>query len=115
MQLNNYDIECIQKAKSIIIADLSIHNEIEFIARKVNLGTSKLKRGFKQHYGMGLYAFLKNQRMIKAAELLSETNKSIKQIARSCGFKYVSNFTIAFGSYHGTTPGKYRKNFSGKN
>lgn len=115
MQLHNYDIESIQKAKDIIIADLSIHHKIELIARNVNLGTSKLKRGFKQYYGMALYSVLKNQRMIKAAELPSDTNKPIKQIARSFGFKHVSNFTKAFGSYYGITPGKYRKNFSGKN
>lgn len=112
VQLNDYDIECIQKAMTIIADDLASHQNIAQIARKVNLGTSKLKKGFKLHYGMGLYSFLKKQRMIKAAELLAGTNKTIKQIARSAGFKHASNFTKAFGSYHGITPGKYRKTFS---
>lgn len=109
VQLNGYDIECIQKAMTIIVDDLASHQNIETIAGKVNLGTSKLKLSFKLYYGMGLYSFLKKQRMIKAAKLLVGTNKTIKQIARSAGFKYASNFTKAFGSYYGITPGKYRK------
>jgi AraC-like DNA-binding protein len=114
VQLTDYDIECIQKAKDIIVADLSIHHKIELIARMVNLGTSKLKISFKLYYGLGLYTFLKRQRMIKAAELLIGTDKTIKQITKSIGFKHTSNFTKAFGSYHGITPGKYRKYFSRK-
>ena len=114
VQLKDYDIECIQKAKKIIVSDLSIHYRIELIATKVNLGKTKLKIGFRLYYGIGLYSFLKKQRMIKAAELLIGTDRTIKQISRSVGFKHASNFTKAFGAYHKFTPGKYRKYFSDK-
>jgi AraC-like DNA-binding protein len=46
--------------------------------------------------------------MIKAAELLVETNKTIKEIARATGYKYRSNFISAFTGYHGLPPSKYR-------
>ena len=112
--LNDYDIECIQKAKEIIITDLSDHYNIELLATMVNLGKTKLKAGFQLCYGMGLYRFLKKERMKKASELLVETDRTIKQIAHSIGFKHASNFTKAFGTYHGLTPGNYRKYFPRK-
>ena len=112
MHLTDYDIECINKAKELIDANLGTHFTIEFIAVKATIGKTKLTIGFRQYYGMGLYSYLRKQRMIKAAELMAETRRTIKQIAGDTGFKYASNFTKAFAAYHGLTPGKYRELFS---
>ena len=111
MQFSDYDIECIKKAKAIIDADISRHYTIEFIAGKTRMGETKLKKGFKQYYKLGLFTYLRKQRMIKAAELIVETNKTIKQIAKTSGFNHSSNFITAFTSYHGLTPTKYRSYF----
>jgi AraC-like DNA-binding protein len=112
VQFTDYDIECIQKAKSIIDTDLKSHYNIPLIAMKVNMGMTKLKTGFKLYYRIGLYAYLKKQRMIKAAELIVNTNKTIKQIAYDTGFKHSNNFIKAFVSFHGLTPKRYREYFS---
>ena len=111
MSFTDYDIECIEKAKQLIDADLGTHLSIEFIAGKVGLGKTKLTAGFRYHYSMGLYSYLRKQRMIKAAELLAYTRRTIKQISWDTGFKYPSNFTKAFAGFHGVTPGKYRALF----
>ncbi|HEU5053447.1 MAG TPA: hypothetical protein VFT78_10050, partial [Hanamia sp.] len=66
MSFTDYDIECIKKAKSIIDADTSVHYSIETLAEKVSLGKTKLKMGFRLKFKMGLFAYLKEQRMIKA-------------------------------------------------
>ena len=112
MLFTDYDIECIQKAKSIIDTDLRNHYSIDLIATKVNLGKTKLKVAFKLYYRIGLYAYLKKQRMIKAAELVVSTNKTIKQIAHDTGFKHSNNFIQAFVRFHGLTPKGYRQYFS---
>lgn len=115
MSFTDYDIECIKKAKSIIDADTSKHYSIETLAEKVSLGKTKLKMGFRLKFKMGLFAYLREQRMIKAAELLSDSNKTIKQISKATGYKYYSNFLSAFTSYHGIPPSKYRKLFQRNN
>ena len=112
MQFTDYDIECIKNAKVIIDAHLERHYRIEFLAAKVNVGTTKLKAGFHKYYGLGLFTYLRKQRMIKAAELIVETDKTIKQVASLTGYRYSSNFTKAFVTYHGLTPAKYREYFS---
>lgn len=109
MQLTDYDIECINLAKQIIDSDLRNHHTIVNLAEKVNMGKTKLKVVFKQYYGMGIFKYLKIQRMEKAAELLIETNFTLKKISAQTGFKFTNNFNKAFRNYHGITPGKFRK------
>ena len=114
MSFSTYDIECIEKAKKVIDADISRHFSIASLAETAGIGATRLKRGFKQLYGLGLFAYLQQQRMLQAAALLTDTDKTIKEITRITGFRYRSNFITAFSSYYGTPPGKYRKHYSNK-
>jgi AraC-like DNA-binding protein len=109
MPLSEYDIECIEKAKTLIDADLSVHYSITHIASVTGIGSTKLKKGFKETYGSSLYAYLREQRMKKAAELLENTHKTIKQVAKATGFHYTSNFANSFTVHHKLTPAAYRR------
>ena len=109
MDITDYDMECIAKAKALIDADTSIHYSIDHIASVAGIGATKLKKGFKKQYQSSLFAYLRTQRMIKAAALLTTTNKTIKQIAKATGFHYTSNFTTAFTTYYKLSPGSYRQ------
>ena len=109
MHLSAYDLECIEKAKKMIDRDISRHFSIFSVAESVGMGATKLKTGFKQMYGCGLFAYLQQQRMERAAALLENTDKSIKEISKIAGFRYRSNFITAFTAYHGMPPGRYRK------
>ena len=110
--MTTYDIECIENARKIIDADISRHFTIEYLAGKAGVGKTKLKKLFKEYFGSGLFTYLQKQRMIKAAELIVETNKTIKEIAKATGYRYSTNFSSAFTSYHGLAPVKYRAYFS---
>jgi len=112
VQFTDYDIECIKRAKSIIDADISRHINIATIAQKSGIGETKLKRGFKEYYGSSPFTYLREQRMIKAGQLILETNKTIKQIAKATGFTYSNNFTTAFSSYYHVSPRRYRHLYS---
>lgn len=92
-------------------ADISRHFTIADIARQVNMGSTKLKAVFKQHYGKGLYRYLKELRMAKALELITESQKNLKEIARNTGFKHYNNFISAFSKYYGYPPGHARKKY----
>lgn len=110
MQFSVYDIECINQAKTIIDKDISIHHHIPDLALKAGIGTTKLKAGFKAIHQMGMYEYLREQRMQKAMELLMENNKTIKQITKVTGFKHTNNFTKAFKKRFGISPGSINKN-----
>lgn len=106
VKLSAYDLECLETAKQKIDEDLAIHHKIEELAHIAGMGSTKLKTGFKQKYGTGVYTYLRSQRMLKAKELLETGDKPLKAIAKEAGFNYVSNFVVAFKKEFGTTPGK---------
>jgi len=109
MSLNEYDIECICRAKAFIDADIRRHTSIEALAMEAGIGQTKLKAGFKLLYGSGIFAYLRRKRMEQASILILSTHKPLKEIARLSGFKYYSNFITAFARFYGHTPAAYRK------
>ena len=111
MKLHDDDIEILKMVKSIIDKDLSRHLTINQLTRQVATGATKLKKMFKQYYGIGIYSYLLQARMEQAKTLILTTPKTMKQIAKLSGYKYYSNFIVAFTHYHGITPGAIRKKF----
>lgn len=109
MILSAYDKDQLTYIKTLVDKDISRHYTIDELARLAALGTTKLKIGFKQVYGKGIYTYLRELRMEKAAELVTGTEKTFKEIARLTGFKHYNNFLAAYKNYHGISPGQARK------
>jgi AraC family transcriptional activator of pyochelin receptor len=109
LQLTDYDIECLNKAKVLIEADLSVHFTIATIAEKTGMGATRLKKLFKGYFGSPLFTYLHQQRMQRAKQLLEDTNNPIKAVAKKTGYHHSRNFITAFTRYHGITPGELRK------
>ena len=109
MDLNDYDMDCVAAAKALIEKHLDRHYTIPEIAREVGTSETRLKKDFKKAFGMGIFEFLTNARMEKARSFLLETRKSLKQIARSVGYKHISNFITAFEKKYDQSPTDFRK------
>ena len=109
MSLTQHDIECLYAAREMIAADISRHYTIEQIAVHVGLSATKLKKGFKELFKTTLFEYLETERMEKAKELMRSTDKSLKQISRLAGFRYMNNFNKAFKRTFGVSPHEWRK------
>ncbi len=107
--LSPADTTSVLKAKDIILNDLSQHFTIQQISRQVHLNEFKLKAGFKQQFGTGIFECLLQARMQKARELLMQTDKPIKEIASLTGYDHLTSFITAFRKYFGYTPGSIRR------
>lgn len=101
--------KAISKARDLIVADLKKHLTIKEISLKVHLNEFKLKAGFKKAFGMGMFEYLLQARMIEARRLILETDKPLKEIASLTGYEYFTNFIAAFRNYFGYTPGELRR------
>jgi len=82
---------------------------IHDLALECNLSGSRLQHLFKQRTGLGLGQLLTEQRMRQAAELLVNTEMSIKQIAGTLGYEHASSFTRAFERRFRQSPRCYRQ------
>lgn len=88
----------------------SYHITVNEIAAYVGLNRSYLCKIFKQAMGIAPQEYLLSYRLLKAKDLLKETNLSVSEIAFSCGFKDVSHFSYIFKEKEGVAPNFYRKN-----
>jgi transcriptional regulator GlxA family with amidase domain len=79
------------------------------LANLVNLSSSRLGHLFKLQVGVGLSHFLANERLQKAAELLRQTELSIKEIAIRVGYHHASSFDRGFQNKFGVPPANFRK------
>ena len=97
------------EARSIIQKNTSRHFTIGEVAQQVGLNEAKLKSGFKQVFGTGIFQFMLQAKMYKAWVMVLETNKPVKEIARLTGYTSMQNFLTAFKKYFNATPGSLRK------
>jgi len=98
------------EAKEILVADFENIPSILQLARKVGTNDFKLKKGFKQMFGLSIFAYVQNIRLDKAKELLLETNYSITEIAYMTGYNHLRNFSSAFKKHFGYEPTTLRLN-----
>lgn len=82
------------------------------LCRLSGLNTDKLKKGFRNLFGLPPYSYHLQQKMKKAQCLLRETEDSIFTIAVQLGYEHVSSFSNAFKKEMGCSPLGYRKEIS---
>lgn len=65
----------------------------------------------RKHTGMGLKQYILQQKMEHAMAALTDTNRTVADIAYEAGFDDPNNFTNAFKKIAGMSPGRYRDSF----
>lgn len=106
--LKNYeDIQKIQKVNIFIIEHLGeTIPPIKELASLHGLNENKLKYGFKQMYNNSINRFITAERLKKAAWFIQFTDRDLKSICHSCGFKSFSHFSRAFKERYDYSPNK---------
>ena len=105
----NYDIK--QIVNNNIYEDLSI----EELAHLCHLSLSSFKRKFKIIFKDSPASYMKNKRLVKAAQLLQISQDRIVNICLDTGFSNVDSFSKSFKQKFGLSPSEYRKNAHGLN
>jgi AraC-like DNA-binding protein len=96
--------EKIIKAKEIILNNLQSPPTIPKLSLQIGINQCYLKKGFKEIYGMTVYDYVQEQRMLKAQLLLKQNKYSVAQVAAQIGYSSAGNFSNAFKRYAGVFP-----------
>lgn len=80
------------------------------ISNSANISKSSCNRLFHKTLKMTPFQYLVNFRINQSINLLSHSNKSISEIAYSCGFHDSSYYCKIFRKYNGVSPQQYRNN-----
>lgn len=73
------------------------------------ISKSYLSRKFKAVTGIGIHNYITYVRMANAEKLLRETDLSISEIARRCGYNDSSYFALVFKNIRGVTPFQFSR------
>lgn len=91
-----------------ISAHCSDELNLEAVASMSGFSKFYFSRLFKQFTNVSFYKYVNQKRIEKAAEMLTEPNISITNVALSCGFESLSSFIRMFKIVKGCTPTEFR-------
>ena len=95
--------DIIKYIKENLTADLSLNN----IAERAGFSPVYFHNCFKASTGKTLRAYVEEQRIKKSVNMLISSNKTLTEIAYSCGFSSQSYFSYAFKRKMKMTPREY--------
>ena len=78
------------------------------LARKLGLSESAFSRLFKKCTNSTVPQYINRLRIAHACRLLAETDKTVAEIVRLCGYLSPAHFQRQFQKYHQRTPQAYR-------
>ena len=103
-----------ERIKKILqFVENNYHNKItlEDIGAEVGMSPSSVCRYFKKNTCQNLWTYINGFRIVRAAQMIVETDAPISEISTRCGFHNISNFNHAFRERIGSAPGEYRRKF----
>ncbi|NJM15428.1 MAG: AraC family transcriptional regulator [Bacteroidales bacterium] len=98
----------IQKARLLIREKLSAEIDVNQLAAEFNLGYSYFRKMFKKYTGVSPHQYHLDLRMLQAKELISMSDKTIKEISYQLGFSSTHYFSRLFKNKLGVSPNSYR-------
>ena len=107
--MSKMDEEFLRKAKEIIDADMAHPDfSVTVFAEKMAMTRMQLHRKLTSLTNNSASDFIRNLRMIKAAELLREGDLNVTQVSYEIGISNLSNFARTFKEKYGVNPSEYK-------
>lgn len=107
--LDSQPLELIDKAISFMRTHQGDEYRLDDLAAHANCSRAQLFKVFKKETGMTPNDFWKRIRIETAQDLLRTSDRTITDIAMTCGFTTSQYFSSVFRNYIGVTPREYRR------
>lgn len=101
--------EIVRQAKTIIALRIEAPPSVEELAAELGMNARTFRRLFEDMEGMNPKAFIVKQRIERAKMLLTETQRTIGDIAETLGFNSPFFFARQFKWHAGMSPAAWRK------
>lgn len=106
--LSALDEKFLKKAYEVVEQNIDNPNlDVNDFTAAVGMSRAQLYRKINALTGQSVKEFIRIIRLKKAAEMLLNENKNIKEIAPAVGFSSITYFTKSFSDYYGVPPMKY--------
>jgi len=100
--------DAVRSTTAFIDENFKDHLTLEDLSSRIFFSKDYLGKAFREITGMTVVAYIQNTRLSEACRLLSETDKTVSEIAELSGFGDLKSFYTVFKRTMNTTPRKYR-------
>jgi len=107
--ISQNDKEKLHLAREILSKNIEAPPNLAELSKLIGLNSFKLKKNFKELFGMPVFKYLQNERLIKAHDLLRDGSIGIREAAWSVGYESLSSFSNAFYKRFGFRPSEIKK------
>ena len=108
-EINQAEIEKIHQAKEIIVQNIDKPPSLSELSKLIGMNNNKLRKNFKQLFGVPVFKYLQNQRLQKAYQLLNGKEMTVQEVAWFVGYESLSSFSNAFFKKYGFRPSAVSK------
>ncbi len=105
----SYREERIARACSLLTADIENPPSLETLVQKLGTNRNTLTKDFQTKFGMTVFAWLREQRLLMARQLLRQTDWPISEVASVVGYPDSNHFSTGYRKRFGICPSKQRK------
>jgi len=105
------DAETLGPVLTWITDNLDQPLSVDRLARQSNMSGRTFARRFRAETGTTPHAWITSQRVLRAEQLLEETDRPVEWIAGEVGFGNAATLRNHFGQVRATSPQQYRRSF----
>ena len=98
----------LNEARNILLANLENPPSLTQLSKQIGLNTTKLKKEFKDFFGIPVFKYLQNERLESAHELISQKKATVQEAAWQVGYDSLSSFSNAFSKKFGYRPSQIK-------
>ena len=106
---DTYMTRIINQAKAVMKEDMASNRPLEEIANSLGISYSMFRREFRKRCGISPGQYRLELKLVKAKELLNNTNMSIAEISAKLHFECIGQFSTFFKKKTGVPPLEFRK------
>ncbi len=106
--IKSVDRERLNLAKEILYNNLDNPPTLTELAKEIGLNTTKLKKEFKEVFGVPVFKYLQNVRLSTAHEMISQNHATVQEAAWHVGYDSLSSFSNAFAKKFGYRPSQIK-------
>ena len=106
--INAVDKKRLIQAKEILSDNLDNPPSLTELSKQLGLNTTKLKKEFKEVFGLPVFKYLQNERLTTAHNLIRKKEATVQEAAWHVGYDSLSSFSNAFAKKFGYRPSQIK-------
>ncbi|MBQ4822739.1 AraC family transcriptional regulator [Aquimarina sp. MMG016] len=98
----------LNQVKDILLSNIENPPSLTELSKQIGFNTTKLKKEFKEVFGVPVFKYLQNERLSSAHKLISEKKATVQEAAWQVGYDSLSSFSNAFAKKFGYRPSQIK-------